>query len=115
MSSRWELKKDIKEKYKPFIADFLNNLENLTKEEVENSDDDIYDLDLSNTELNPYTLLTLLKEEFGYTDEEFDHNGWELDYWITIKRPGKTYPSSCENLTIRGCGMTFELILSAYD
>lgn len=49
-------------------------------------------------------------EEFGYKDTNMDRNGWELDFWIYMKRAdNKTFASTCENLVIAGCGMTFEL------
>lgn len=85
-------------------------MESLTCEQIETMDNEEFCLKLSDTELHPYTLLNLMKE-FGYGDEEFDNNGWELDFWINISKGG-SYPSTCENLCIHGCGMTFELNLS---
>lgn len=39
-----------------------------------------------------------------------NHNGWELDFWVNMKRKdGKVFDSTCENLVVAGCGMTFEL------
>lgn len=51
-------------------------------------------------------------KEFGYTKEEFNNNGWELDFRIRIQNKEKSYDSSCERLCIHGCDMTFELNLS---
>lgn len=109
--NRWELSKEVKEEYKPIIKDFLKKMEKLTNDEIGNMEKENFTLHLSDTKLRPHTLLELMRE-FGYGDEEFDSNGWELDFWIRIKKEGKSYPSTCENLCIHGCGMTFELNLS---
>lgn len=111
--NRWQLSEDIKKKYKPIIQEFLTKMENLTYDEIENMDNEEFCLKLSNTELRPYTLLELMRE-FGYGNEEFKDNGWELDFWITISKNG-SYPSTCEELCIHGCGMTFELNLSVKE
>ena len=109
--NRWELTEDVKVKFKPIIQAFLTKMENLTCDEVDNINNDEFNLELSDTELRPYTLLKLM-EDFGYEKEDFRNNGWELDFWITIVKKGKSYPSTCERLNIRGCGMTFELNLT---
>jgi hypothetical protein len=51
-----------------------------------------------------------LLEEFGYEQNDIDHNGWELDFWINMNRTDrKTFASGCENIVVAGCGITFEL------
>lgn len=105
--NRWKLTEEVKDKYKPINNYFLNKIDNMTDEEIENSDDNIFSMELSDTELRPYTLQELMKE-FGYGDSEFDDNGWELDFLITMNRSrGKL----TDNICIDGCGMTFELNL----
>lgn len=111
--NRWRLSEDIKEKYKPIIQEFLTKMENLTYDEIENMDNEEFCLKLSDTELSPYTLLELMRE-FEYENEEFKDNGWELNFWITISK-NTSYPSTCEELCIHGCGMTFELNLSVKE
>lgn len=111
--NRWQLTDEIKEKYRPIIQKFLDRMENLTTDEIEQMDNEEFCLELSDTELRPYTLLELMKE-FGYGNEEFDDNGWELDFWIDISKDG-AYPSTSERLCIHGCGMTFELNLSVRE
>ncbi len=111
--NRWQLTNEVKEKFKPIVQGFLNKMENLTADEIEKMDNKEFWLKLSDTELRPYTLLELLRE-FGYGDEEFDYNGWELDFWINVSKEG-SYPSTCEDLCIHGCGMTFELNLSVKE
>lgn len=110
VENRWTLAEDIKNIYKPVIEKFLKKIEDLTYEEVKNIDGEDISLDLSDTRLNPYTLLELMKE-LGYSKEEFDSNGWELDFFIDICK-SESHPSKCEKLCIQGCGMTFELKLS---
>lgn len=111
--NRWKLAKDVKEKYKPIVQEFLTKMENIKSEEIEDMNGDEFTLELSDTKLNPNTLLELMRE-FGYGNEEFDNNGWELDYWINIRKSGR-YDSTSERLCIHGCGMTFELSLSVSE
>ena len=105
--NRWKLTEDVKNKYKPIISDFLNKIDNMTDEEIEISDNNIFSIELSDTELRPYTLQELMKE-FGYDNSEFDDNGWELDFWIKMNR---SRGELTDNICIDGCGMTFELNL----
>lgn len=111
--NRWELTDKVKEKYKPIIQEFLNKMENLTCKEIEKMDNEEFCLNLSDTELRPYTLLQLMKE-FEYGNEKFDDNGWELDFWIDISK-NSSFESTSERLCIHGCGMTFELNLSVKE
>ena len=110
MINRWELTSEVKEKYTPIVREFLNKLDNMTIEKIEKADNSEFTLDLSDTELRPYTLLELMKT-LGYGDEEFEDNGWELDFWIYISN-NEAKSQLTEELCIRGCGMTFELNLS---
>lgn len=106
--NRWTLTEEVKKKYKPIIEEFLNKIENMSDEEIENSENEVFSIDLSDTELRPYTLQELMKE-FGYDDSEFDDNGWELDFWINMTRKGNKLT---DKICISGCGMTFELNLT---
>lgn len=106
--NRWELIKEVKEKYTPIIEEFLNKIENMSTEEIENSENEVFTIEFSDTELRPYTLLKLM-EEFGYKEIEFNNNGWELDFWI---RMSKECNKITDKICIEGCGMTFELKLT---
>lgn len=112
--NRYELSKDVKEKYKPIVEEFLNKMKSLNNYEIEYMNNEEFRLELSDTELRPYTLLELMRE-FGYGDEEFEDNGWQLDFWINIEDKEESYPSTCEVLCIHGCGITFELNLSVRE
>lgn len=109
--NRWLLTDKIRENIKPILTEYFNKVENLTVEQVENMNNEELGIDLSDKGINPYQLEKLL-EEFGYEVENRNHNGWELDFWISMKRTdGKTFSSTCENIEIAGCGMIFELKL----
>jgi hypothetical protein len=95
--SRYILTNDVKGIYAPIVQEFIKKLE---ANEEENPK-----LNLSDTKLNPYTLIELL-EELGYSKEDQDENGWQMDFWITMTKQG------CKSLCIGGTGITFELNLS---
>lgn len=100
--NRYILADDVRQKFVPIITNFINEVINCNLEEKSRFD---IQIDLTGSELNPYTLGELLEEEFGYEHKETDTNGWQMDFWLTYV---------CENkppLCITGCGMTFELIL----
>lgn len=107
--NRWNLTDEIKAKFKPILQEYFDKVENLTIEQVEAMSNEELGLELSDTGINPSQLVDLL-EEFGYKENDRDDNGWELDFWIDMRRKdGKCFDSTCENLVVRGCGMTFEL------
>lgn len=107
--NRWNLTEEIREKIKPILQQYFDKVENITAEEFEDMSEKELGIDLSDTGINPYQLVKLL-EEFGYEETNRNDNGWELDFWIDMKRKDdKTFISGCEHLTIAGCGMTFEL------
>ncbi len=76
-----------------------------TYEEDKGHDREILELDFSDTELSPYTLQKLI-EELGYEDEDTETNGWQWDFWTTMKKKDH------KDLCISGTGITFELKLS---
>jgi hypothetical protein len=76
---------------------------------------EVFKNDLSDRDINPYQLETLLKE-FGYETDDRDDNGWERDFWIYMSRKdGRHFDSGCENIVIMCCGMTFELKVYIQD
>lgn len=109
--NRWLLTDEIRAKINPILAEYFNKVENATVEQLENMSSEELGINFTDNGINPYQLETLL-EEFGYEVEDRDRNGWELDFWIHMKRTdGKTFVSGCEHLVVAGCGMTFELTL----
>lgn len=112
--NRWHLTDEIRDKIKPLLVEYFDKVENVTAEQVEHMSNEELGIDLSDKGINPSQLEDLLKE-FGYEVKHRDDNGWELDFWIYMKRTdGKYFDSNCENLVIAGCGMTFELKIYIY-
>ena len=109
--SRWNVSKKIEEKFKPILKDYLNEIENLTFDEINKMNINDLILDLSDTGINPSQLVKLLND-LGYEETDRENSGWELNFWIYFQRKdGKIFESNCEQLVIIGCGMTFELKL----
>lgn len=104
----YELSDEVRAKYKPIIAEFLDKINAMTDEEFRHSQVSQANLNLSNTELNPYTLGELLEKEFGYADREQEDNGWQLDFWITYSKPSN---EKTKKVTITGTGLTFRMSL----
>lgn len=113
--NRWKLTKEVREKYLPIINGFLEKVRSVTDEQIDNFDNDYFTIDLSGTELNPTTLIDLMKE-VGYEKVNSDENGWQWDFWIDMRSTDNVvYPTECERLCIHGTGMTFELHLSVRE
>ena len=79
-----------------------------TPEDIEAMKDDSFELPLSDTELNPFTLQKILERNFGFEEDYRDDNGWEMDFWIYLSRDtdGLT-----KRVCVSGSGITFELNL----
>ncbi len=117
--------------YSPIVTQFIADLEsavitaatvaNKTRNEEDEDDVEFDDLpsnntcqstiedmeiNFSNTKLNPYTLWKML-ERMEYRKTKLEHNGWEMDFWITFEKAG------CQSLKIYGTGITFNLWLAS--
>ena len=68
---------------------------------------DKIELDLSDFKINPYQLQLALEEMGFEKDEDYDINGWEMDYWIYFERNGF-------KIEIQGTAMIHELKLVVY-
>ena len=113
--NRWNLTEEIRDKNKPLLTEYFNKVENVTTEQIEQMSNEELGIDFSGKGINPSQLVKLLNE-FGYEEEDRDDNGWELDFWIHMRRQdGRTFDSGCEKLVVSGCGMTFELKLYIDD
>lgn len=113
--NRWILTKEVRDRIKPILQEYLDKVENLTTEQVEHMENEELGLDLYGMGINPNQLIDLL-EELGYERVSMHHNGWELDFWVNMKRKDeKVFDSTCENLVVAGCGMTFELKIYIED
>lgn len=96
--SSWKVTEEIREKYNPVILEFLDQIETI-------SFNDSFGIDLSNEQINPFTLKLLL-EEIGYELTDQSSNGWQMDFWLTMEKD--RYRTLC----ISGTGITFTLKLS---
>lgn len=92
----YQLTEKVEKKYKSEIIKYISNVE---------KNGQIDALELTGSELSPYTLGTLL-ENLGYKKDDIDTNGWEWDFWIKYIKEGS------KSLCIFGTGITFELNLS---
>lgn len=114
--SGWVITEEEREKFLPIIKEYMDKLESLTEEQIDelyekNREDELV-LDLSNTGINPYMLRKIMEEDFGYEYMGSDQNGWEMDFWINLDRKeGRNFPSGCSSMVIEGCGMIFRLHL----
>lgn len=102
--NRWKLTEGMISEWKGKIEEHIKEIENFCQFE----NPYLCELDLSQTSLNLITLKKLLKE-MGYEEGEFETNGWEMDFWQEFTKYGEI------PLMVRGCGMTFELILSGIE
>lgn len=53
--------------------------------------------------IGPYHIKEVLEQDFGYTQEEQETNGWEMDYWIHMQH--STLPPIC----IRGTAIIHDM------
>ncbi|WP_263117560.1 hypothetical protein [Bacillus subtilis] len=102
--SRWKLTEEVEEKHSPIVKEFIKKIEEIGPDDQT----DLLEIDLSDTDLNPYTLQKLL-ESFGYQETERDVNGWQFDFWITMEKSG------FKSLQINVTGVTFELMLTEVE
>ena len=117
--NKWEVTDELKTKFVPMLREYFAKLENLTEEQV----DELYEngkqkelaIDLTDAGINPYQLRELLKDEFGYEYLDMDRNGWEMDFWIYMRRKDKVNRDSiCNDMVIGGSGITFTMSLEPY-
>lgn len=97
MTNRYNLTKEVQEMYTPIIKEFIQQVEEHPNEHLT--------IDLSDTKLNPSTLIELL-ETFGYENTNQEDNGWQFDFWITMEKENSV------PLSVEGTGITFELRLT---
>lgn len=99
MRGRWDLTQEERDRYIPYIVECIKKLD---------TEDDIDNIDLTDTPLNPENMRDIMKE-LGYTEAYFDCNGWEFDFWIKFTK------EEAKDIVVSGCGMTFGLYLERAD
>lgn len=60
-------------------------------------------IDFYNQGISPSQLKDILEDDLGFEEVDFDRNGWEWDFWITMRKDGIDY-------VISGTGMTFGMV-----
>lgn len=93
--NRWESTRNQKEKIIPTIKKFMEKVSKNPKTEEY--------IDFYNQRISPSQLKDILENELGFEEVDFDTNGWQWDFWITMRKNGVDY-------MIAGTGMTFEMI-----
>lgn len=104
--NRFHLDESVRQKYVPIIREHIYKIATCNLEDASRYD---ICLELSDTELNPYTLGMILVGDFGYEEEDTDTNGWEMDFWTNYRK--ENMPALC----VQGCGITFDLTLRGDD
>lgn len=98
--NKWKATKEQKEKFIPMIEKFVQRMEKNpdTKECI----------DFYNRGISPSQLKDILENDLGFKQVDFDRNGWDWDFWITMRKDGIDY-------MIYGTGMTFEMAFKLAD
>lgn len=93
--NRWNATKEQKDKFIPMIKYFM--------EKVKKNPDTKEYIDFYNQEISPSQLKDIFENELGFEEVGFDANGWQWDFWITMRKGGVDY-------MMAGTGMTFEIV-----
>lgn len=93
--NRWKPTQEQKEKFIPIIKEF--------EEKAKKNPDMKEYIDFSEKQISPSQLKDILENDLGFEEVDFDTNGWQWDFWITMRKDGVDY-------MIAGTGMTFEMV-----
>ena len=64
------------------------------------------EIDLTKIDVCPANIITVLEEELGFEELDFDVNGWQNDTWYSFE-----HPETKEKITLFYSGYLFELKL----
>lgn len=93
--NRWNPTQEQKDKFIPMIKEFI--------EKMKKSPDTKEYIDFYNQQISPSQLKDILENDLGFEEVDFDTNGWQWDFWITMRK-------DCADYMIAGTGMTFEMV-----
>lgn len=93
--NRWRPKQEQKNKFIPMIKKFM--------EKMKENPDATMAVDFYNQGISPSQLKNILEDELSFEEIDFDRNGYQWDFWITMRKDGVDY-------MIAGTGMTFEMV-----
>ena len=108
--NRWNLDNDKKEQVKSMIIAHINKI---AKYELKTDNDSRWDVSLDLSELpgvGPYHIENILKE-LGYKNNDYDTNGWQMDYWFHFIHQDKKFPPLC----LQGTAIIHEMYLHGED
>lgn len=90
----WQLEDKKKELLTKIIKGVIKNIADFKIDE--NSSTSRWDvgMDLTNMGVGPYHIKDIL-EDLGYEEDNYDTNGWEMDYWFHFQHPDSNYPPLC--------------------
>ena len=98
MRGKWNMREWEIDLWKGVIQKHIERLKNsITEDEI----------DLTEENINPYQVSTIMKE-LGWESDEVETNGWEQERWEYFSHPD--YPG--QTICVFSCGLTFELSIS---
>lgn len=108
MSNRWILSEEKKKQVAGIITSFIDKLAEFQVTETSVSRYDVT-IDLSDINgVGPYHVKEILETFFGYKEDDFSDNGWQMDYWYHFTHEeSEKYPPLC----LSGTAIIHEIIL----
>ena len=109
-TNRWHLDEAKKIEITKIIFDTITEIANFKVTEDSVSRWNV-GTDLSDLGVGPYHIKDIIKS-FGYEEDSFSDNGWEMDYWFHFQHPDhKLFPPLC----LSGTAIIHEMYLHGED
>lgn len=107
-TNRWHLDEAKKIEITKIILDTITEIANFKVTEDSVSRWNV-GTDLSDLGVGPYHIKDIIKS-FGYKEDSFSDNGWEMDYWFHL-HPDHSFPPLC----LSGTAIIHEMYLHGED
>lgn len=108
-TNRWHLDEAKKIEITKIILDTITEIANFKVTEDSVSRWNV-GTDLSDLGVGPYHIKDIIKS-FGYKEDSFSDNGWEMDYWFHFQHPDHSFPPLC----LSGTAIIHEMYLHGED
>lgn len=108
-TNRWHLDEAKKIEITKIIFDTITEIANFKVTEDSVSRWNV-GTDLSDLGVGPYHIKDII-ESFGYKEDSFSDNGWEMDYWFHFQHPDHSFPPLC----LSGTAIIHEMYLHGED
>lgn len=108
-TNRWHLDEAKKIEITKIIFDTITEIANFKVTEDSVSRWNV-GTDLSDLGVGPYHIKDII-ESFGYKEDSFNDNGWEMDYWFHFQHPDHSFPPLC----LSGTAIIHEMYLHGED